>query len=91
MEFIQSVLDEKIKFKGQKKAEISTQIMELTSARDQEDCDRLLRINIMSLTDEMVQQLKKEITTARNNLKYWENTTGKEQFLGDLNDLKAKE
>jgi DNA gyrase/topoisomerase IV subunit A len=91
MEFIQSVLDEKIKFKGQKKAEISTQIMGLTSARDQDDCDRLLRINIMSLTDEMVQQLKKEIAVAKKNLKYWEKTTGKEQFLDDLNDLKTKE
>lgn len=88
MQFIQAVIDEKIKFKNQKKAQVSKQIMSETDADNQDDCDRLLRINIMSLTDEMVKQLQKEIRQAKKDLTFWKKTTTKEQFLGDLNDLK---
>jgi DNA gyrase/topoisomerase IV subunit A len=88
MQFIQAVLDEKIKFKNRKKADVSSQILDLTNARDQEDCDRLLRINIMSLTDEMVKQLQKEIAEAKKNLSFWKKTTVEDQFIGDLHDLR---
>jgi len=83
MEFIQAVLDDKIKFKGQKKNQVATQILSNTSAAD-EDTDRLLRINIMSLTDEMVKQLRKEIKESRDRLTYWSKTTPRDQFVGDL-------
>ena len=88
MQFIQAVLDDKVKFKNKKKNEVGIQIKANTTAVD-EDIDRLLRINIMSLTDEMVKQLEKDIKEAHSNLKYWSKTTPKEQFINDLNAIAA--
>jgi DNA topoisomerase-2 len=89
MEFIQAVLDDKIKFKNKKKAEVASQIFDNTRATSDEDVDRLLRINILSLTDEMVKQLEKEIKEAQKELEYWEKTTTKKQFVKDLQELTA--
>ena len=87
MEFIQAVLDNKIEFKNKKKVEVSEQIIKHTSVGGEEDIDRLLRINILSLTDEMVKQLEKEIEQAKKDYKYWSNTTPDKQFLNDLEEL----
>lgn len=86
MQFIQSVLDEKIKFKNKKKADVGSQILSNTDASET-DIDRLLRINIMSLTDEMVKQLQKEIREAKKEFTFWSKTTTKEQFLSDLSNI----
>jgi DNA topoisomerase-2 len=86
MEFIQAVIDGKIKFKNQKKDAVCKQILVETSALET-DCDRLLRINIMNLTDEMVKQLKSEIDDAKKNLKFWKTTTVKDQFIFDLDEI----
>jgi DNA gyrase/topoisomerase IV subunit A len=85
-QFIQAVIDEKIKFKNKKKNEVGKQILENTEAVES-DIDRLLRINIMSLTDEMVKELDKEIIESKGRLKYWKSTTPKEQFVSDLDSL----
>lgn len=85
-QFIQAVLDEQIKFKNQKKDAVGKQILATTEAIES-DVDRLLRINIMSLTDEMVKELDKEITESKKRLKYWNSTTPKEQFVADLDTL----
>lgn len=89
MQFIQAVLDDKIKFKNKKKDEVAKQIFEATDAI-QDDIDRLLRINILSLTAEMVKQLETEIKDAQKELAYWSKTTTKEQFLKDLTELTAE-
>lgn len=89
MQFIQAVLDDKIKFKNKKKSEVGKQILANTEATS-DDIDRLLRINIMSLTAEMVKQLQKEINEALKNLKFWESTTPIDQFKLDLEELSAK-
>lgn len=89
MQFIQAVLDEKIKFKNKKKDEVAKQIFETTEAI-QDDIDRLLRINIMSLTAEMVKQLETEIKDAQTELAYWSKTTHKDQFIKDLTELTAQ-
>ena len=86
MQFIQAVLDEKIIFKNQKKVAVAKQIIQNTEAVDS-DTDRLLRINIMSLTDEMVRELAKEIKSAQAELKFWSKTTPKDQFITDLEDI----
>ncbi len=86
MEFIQSVLDDNIVFKNRKKKDVADQILSVTSAL-QEDTDRLLRINIMSLTDEMVKELAKDIKSAEKDVTYWESTTPKKQFLLDLKQI----
>ena len=86
MEFIQAVLDEKIVFKNRKKADVGNQILQNTSALDS-DIDRLLRINIMSLTDEMVKELAKEIKSAQAEFKFWSKTTPKAQFESDLEGI----
>lgn len=87
MQFIQAVLDDKIKFKNQKKTEVTAQIFAVTDTNSTDDADRLLRINIMSLTDEMVKQLEKEIKEAQAGLNYWLKTTSKKQFFKDLEEL----
>lgn len=86
MEFIQSVLDDNIVFKNRKKKDVTDQILNVTSALPN-DTDRLLRINIMSLTDEMVKELLKEIKSAKTELKFWSKTTPKEQFEKDLEEV----
>jgi DNA gyrase/topoisomerase IV subunit A len=85
-EFIQAVLDDKIKFKGFKRKEVDAQILASTPAQP-DDCDRLLRINIMSLTAEQVKNLENEIAEAKKSFKYWDTTTKTEQFLEDLKAL----
>jgi DNA topoisomerase-2 len=85
-QFIQAVIDEKIKFKNKKKAEVAKQILENTEALES-DVDRLLRINIMSLTDEMVKELDREIVESKGRLKYWKSTNPNDQFVADLDSL----
>ena len=86
MEFIQSVLDDKIVFKNRKKKDVGNQILENTNAINT-DVDRLLRINIMSLTDEMVKELAKDIVKAEKDVRYWTATTPKKQFMLDLEEI----
>ena len=87
MQFIQKVLDNEIEFKNKKKKEVSEQILVKTDAENTDQIDRLLRINILSLTQEMVKQLEKEIKEANKELKYWETTSQQKQFLLDLEEL----
>lgn len=85
-QFIGAVLEDKIIFKNRKKADVGKQILETTSALDV-DIDKLLRINIMSLTDEMVKELEKEIKESQKELKFWNKTTPKAQFESDLEGI----
>lgn len=85
-EFIQAVLDDKIKFKNKAKNQVAEQILATTSAI-QDDTDRLLRLNIMSLTKEQVDDLIKDIQQTEANLKYWQSTTDRDQFLSDLSEI----
>jgi len=87
MQFIQAVLDDKIKFKNNKKDQVASQILATTDAVGNDDVDRLLRINIMSLTAEMVKHLEGEIKDAQKELDYWSKTTPTKQFLKDLEEL----
>jgi DNA topoisomerase-2 len=87
MQFIQAVIDNKIIFKNKKKQLVVDQIIAVTDAIDA-DCDRLLRINIMSLTDEMVKDLMAQQKTAGQSLLFWQATTVKAQFLSDLKEIK---
>lgn len=86
MQFIQAVLDEKIQFKNKKKADVQKQILSSTSALAS-DVDRLLSINLLSLTDEMVKELAKQIKEVEKLIKYWKTTTPKEQFIDDLDEI----
>lgn len=87
-EFIMAVLDDKIVFKNRAKLDVAEQIVAATSAI-MTDTDRLLRLNLLTLTDEMVKQLDEELEAARKDLKFWKETTPKEQFIGDLDTLKG--
>jgi DNA topoisomerase-2 len=83
-EFIGAVLNSDIEFKNKTKDVVIKSILKTTSATDT-DCDRLLRLNIMSLTKELVTQLKHHIADKKEEYKYWKNTTPIEQFSEDLN------
>lgn len=86
MQFIQAVLDDKIVFRNKKKADVESQILACTDALA-DDPDRLLKINIASLTDEMVKELAKKIKECEKTLKRWKTTTVKQQFLEDLEEI----
>lgn len=86
MEFINAVLDDAIVFKGKKKDAVAKQILDKTSAVA-EDTDRLLRLNIMTLTKEQVDELKAQLKENKTVIKYWKSTTPKDQFVEDLNNL----
>lgn len=86
MQFIQSVIDNKIVFKNKKRDAVASQILSVTSAKD-DDIDRLLRINIMSLTSEMVKELKDQQVVSNTNLKTWQTTNTTEQFISDLAEI----
>ena len=87
MQFIQAVLDEKIIFKNKKKKDVVDQMVAASIPLVDDDAERLLRINIMSLTDEMVKELAKEIKSAQAELKFWSKETPKNQFEVDLNGI----
>jgi DNA gyrase/topoisomerase IV subunit A len=87
MQFIQEVLDSNITFKGKTKSQVCEMIRHHTTAKDQDDCERLLKINILSLTDEMVKELAKQIKDAEKTIKYWKSTTPKQQFIDDLEEI----
>jgi DNA gyrase/topoisomerase IV subunit A len=83
IEFIEAVLNDRIVFKNQKRQMVTDQILAVTSAQAQ-DVTRLLALNILSLTQEQVDALRKEITEAKKQLKYWKSTTPPAQYLEDL-------
>ena len=89
MQFIQAVLDDKIVFKNKKKKDVIVQMSAANIELIDDDADRLLRINIMSLTDEMVKELAKDIKEAEKQLKFWKKETPKSQFETDLNDINS--
>jgi DNA topoisomerase-2 len=82
--FVNAVLADDVKFKGKSKAHVVQQIQSMMVATD-DDCDRLLRMNIMTLTKEMVDELKKQIEVVKTEGEYWAGTTPKIQFIDDLN------
>ncbi len=86
MEFILAVLDNKIVFKGNKKDQVAHLILTHTSAIP-EDTDKLLRLNIMTLTQEQVDELQKQLKENAKTLKYWQGTTPNDQFIEDLAGL----
>lgn len=85
-EFIQAVLEDQIVFKGKNKDQVGKLVLQFTSASD-EDVDRLLRLNIITLTMEQIKDLMDKIKEAKDQLDFWNNTTPKEQFVSDLKDL----
>lgn len=85
-DFVRAVLDEKIVFKNKKKADVIKQILDVVNT-DQEGAEKLLQMNIVSLTDEMVKQLEKEIKDVVAERKFWEKETPTSQFLSDLDSL----
>ena len=80
------MLDDKIKFKGKKKVDVAKQILAETSALDT-DTDRLLRLNIMTLTKEQVDDLQAQLKENKKVLQYWNTTTPNNQFTEDLDQL----
>lgn len=86
MQFIEAVLDDVIKFKYKTKAEVERQILASTEALPT-DVDRLLKINILSLTHEMVNDLIDQIKKVKKSIKYWKSTTPKQQFIDDLEEI----
>lgn len=86
MQFILNVIDNKIVFKNKTKEEVIQQIKTTTQAI-QEDFDRLLRINILSLTHDQVKELESQIKENTKEISFWNTTTPKDQFSLDLKDI----
>ncbi len=86
IQFIEGVLDEEIVFKGKTRKQVGERVLEVTDAID-DDIGRLLALNILSLTKEQVEALRKEIREAEAALKYWKSTTPGDQYVSDLDAL----
>lgn len=87
IQFIEAVLNDKVVFKGKGKADVIKQVLKITDALS-DDMTRLLSLNILSLTKEQVAELRKQIVTAKKDLKFWNSTTPLEQYNDDLQHLK---
>ena len=86
IQFIEAVLNNKIEFKNKKRQQVADQILVLTSA-EEHDIAWLLDINILHLTKEKVDELRKEIAQAKSNLKYWSSTTPNDQYNKDIESI----
>lgn len=87
IKFVNLVIDGTIEFKNKKKAEIIKQISSKVGCSD-DYADSLLKMNIASLTSEMVDALEKQLKAAEKDLKYWQTkATPAEQFNNDLSVL----
>jgi len=85
--FIGSVLGDKIVFKNKKKAEVISQIKSLKITQEEDDCERLLKMNIMSLTSEMVKELRNKLQDLEQEKSLWSKETSENQFQLDIKDL----
>ena len=82
-EFVKAVLEDKVVFKGKNKNQVGDMIIANTAALES-DVDRLLRLNLMTLTTDMIKELMEKIKEAKEELTFWNNTTPKDQFISDL-------
>lgn len=87
LEFVQAVLDDKIVFKNKTKAQVIAQMKAAGMLLSQDEGERLLRLNIMSLTKEMVAELEKQIKESEKQLRFWQQTSPKKQFVSDLEEI----
>lgn len=87
LEFVQAVLDDKIVFKNKTKAQVIAQMKSAGMHLSQDEGERLLRLNIMSLTKEMVTELEKQIKESEKQLRFWQQTSPKKQFVSDLEEI----
>ena len=87
LEFVQAVLDDKIDFKNKTKKQVIAQMKAAGMMISEAEGERLLRMNIMSLTKEMVAELEKEIKEAQKQLRFWQQTSPKKQFVSDLEEI----
>jgi type II secretory pathway component PulC len=88
IEFIEAVLDDRITFKNKTRKLVGDNILAETAAVE-DDVSRLLALNILSLTSEQVDALRKEIQEAQKKLAYWQKTTPKDQYIEDLDRLES--
>ena len=79
-------MNNKIVFKNNKKDVVIDQISKNTNAIE-DDYDRLLKLNLLSLTLEQVDNLKKQIEDCKSQIDFWTKTTPKDQFLSDLSEI----
>ena len=89
--FIKAIaVDESIEIRKRKKAELIEDIRKLSVdgvAITEEEAERLLRLQLASLTEEDIADLSAQIDALCLDLDRWKTTTDKKQFLQDLKDL----
>lgn len=90
--FISAVVEDRIEVRRRTKKDLvadirNSDIVSLSHAASEEEAERLLRLSISSLTSEDIKELEKQTTSLLTDLKSWQNTTPKKQFLIDLKDL----
>lgn len=85
-EFIDQVLNNKIVLKGRTKDEIKVDISKIKYYVEGDE-NRLLAMNILSLTKEMVDTLSSDIIKAKDDVAIWRATNEAKQFISDLEGL----
>jgi len=87
LQFVLAVLDDKIQFKNKSKKQVVAQIRDIGISLTDDQGDKLLKLNIMSLTKEMVTELENNIKDAKKKLKFWKQTTPQDQFISDIEGI----
>lgn len=83
MKFVKAVLADQIDFRGRKKADVIADVVGLLGC-EEETAERLLKMNLLSFTDELVIKLREEINEKREEIQYWKTTTPTEQYEDDM-------
>jgi DNA gyrase/topoisomerase IV subunit A len=86
-EFIKAVLEDQIVFKGKGKTDVIKQMETIGLNMINDDGERLLRMNFLTITKEQIADLMKQIKEAKGELKYWKGETPTSQFIADLGEL----
>lgn len=83
--FIQLVIDGKLEISNRKKKEIEAELQLIPEIKTVEDSyDYLLSMNLLSLTEERIKKLDKEIKEKEKTFKYYDKITPTKLYLDEL-------
>ena len=80
--FIESVLDGSIDLKGRTRLQTINVIK--THEKLVDFADDLIKMNIYHLTTDEIKKLKQDITRIKKDVKYWNTTNSRKEYLNDL-------
>ena len=90
MKFINYILKDELVLKNKKRAEIEEKMIELGIVKMDDSFNYLLNMSLLSLSNEKLNELKEIYNQKKTEIETLTNTTIKQLWLKDLNDLYKK-